>query len=494
MQWIDDGIPVPWPPVRGTPHVPFPSEAPTVKQPVCAPFLLAVVGLAGLWAASPPFTRVGVAADSVGLPRDLQWQGVGSCAAAGCHHGNGPLGSKGSEYTTWITADPHARAFAVLYSAASKTIEKNLRQLRDVKEARPEEDRLCLRCHAVDPDRVRRSEGLSLQDGVGCESCHGPAEKWLAQHYRAGWKELTPPQKLALGMRPLGDLATRVQVCTECHVGTGDQEVNHDLIAAGHPRLNFEFAAYQALLPRHWTEKGINARPDFEARSWSVGQLLAARAALDLLAARAERAARPEDPAPWPEFAEYDCFACHHDLRDERWRRERDVTRRGPGTYPWGTWYTFLTPRLAGPWGGSDGKQTLATLADLEQRMGQAYPDPAKVAQLARQAGVPLEQWARRPDAEVAPDVVRRLLAAVTKPEEPPAWSWDTAAQTYLAAVALQQARHAQAPQSADAQVVAKLRALRQTLEYPPGYNSPHPFRPEQFQNRLGDLQTLLHE
>ena len=37
-------------------------------------------------------------------------QGVGSCAAAGCHNANGPAGSQGSEYSTWSAWDKHAAA------------------------------------------------------------------------------------------------------------------------------------------------------------------------------------------------------------------------------------------------------------------------------------------------------------------------------------------------------------------------------------------------
>ena len=71
--------------------------------------------------------------------------------------------------------------------------------------------------------------------------------------------------------RATKELAERAKVCTRCHVGRRSpdglltQEVNHDLIAAGHPRLNFEFAAYQENLPVHWDEKERNAAADFPA-------------------------------------------------------------------------------------------------------------------------------------------------------------------------------------------------------------------------------------
>src|SRR5262249_53689511 len=149
-------------------------------------------------------------------------------------------------------------------------------------------------------------------------SCHGPAEKWLTTHYLREWQQKKPEEKEALGLRPTKDLVVRAQVCVTCHVGGSGSEVNHDLIAAGHPRLRFEYGAYLANLPKHWDEKkDRKGRPDFDAQVWAVGQVVSMQASLQLLE---HRAAAPK--APWPEFAEYDCFACHHDLADQKWRRD----------------------------------------------------------------------------------------------------------------------------------------------------------------------------
>ena len=48
-----------------------------------------------------------------------------------------------------------------------------------------------------------------------------------------------------------------------------------DLIAAGHPRLNFEFSSALAKYPAHWRVDGEQARyPDLGWRAWQVGQVL----------------------------------------------------------------------------------------------------------------------------------------------------------------------------------------------------------------------------
>src|SRR5262249_11368110 len=184
-----------------------------------------------------------------------------------------------------------------------------------------ERSALCLGCHAVAPARVSAGSPVQVADGVGCESCHGPAEKWLRPHAQGDWAKKSPAEKEALGMPPLHAAADRAAACVVCHVGTADADMNHDLIAAGHPRLNFEYATYLANMPHHWVAK--TPTPAAEARAWAVGQVVTARAALDLLAARAT------PPRPWPEFAEHGCFAWHQEL-GVRWPPEARVADGRP--------------------------------------------------------------------------------------------------------------------------------------------------------------------
>ncbi len=213
-------------------------------------------------------------------------------------------------------------------------------------------DALCLSCHVrPDIEHSPQSPEYALEDGVGCESCHGAAQNWLALHTTAGWKGLEPQQKAQYGLVPLTDLVTRIERCTVCHVGTPEAEVNHDLIAAGHPRMNFEFASFHAIYPKHWdTRRDKALHPDFEARAWLIGQVVSARSSLQLLAARA-RAAQPHSDgsrsAPWPELSEYGCFACHQNLTgpgkpDETFARPENVK---PGLPPWNTWYLPMLQR-----------------------------------------------------------------------------------------------------------------------------------------------------
>src|SRR5262245_14046788 len=205
---------------------------------------LGLVLAVGLLAASWPRAAERPAGDAAGDPAPIPVLGVASCAAMACHHGNAPRGSKGSEYSTWIAVDPHAKAYRVLYNAESRRMHEALaKDDLALKGKRAHENPLCLRCHGLG-DGVPQA----LQaDGVGCERCHGPAGSWKSTHYLNGFDRATP------GFNDLRtDLVVRAEVCMDCHVGKGGTDVDHDLIAAGHPRLRFEYAGYHASYPRHW--------------------------------------------------------------------------------------------------------------------------------------------------------------------------------------------------------------------------------------------------
>lgn len=323
---------------------------------------------------------------------NLKVQGVGSCAAAACH-GGPERGKKGSEYTTYADYDPHAKAFRVLYNAESKRMHEIMSdafpEMRKYKSAST--NPLCLKCHGAGPNVDERYQA----DGVGCERCHGPAEKWRTTHYLDDFDRTTPG---FVDMRC--DFAARAFACMKCHVGEAAQEVDHVLIAAGHPRLRFEYGAYYANYPRHWApigEKEID--PSFEAFQWALGQLITARAALDLLVARAS-----DDPAReknWPEFAEFDCTACHHDLKRQSPRQDYYVGQadrgiiprsRRVGQLPWGTWYYPLLPVLQRHVIGAP-KEIEANLALLDHLMRQKEPPREEVRRQAAGLRDQLDGW-----------------------------------------------------------------------------------------------------
>src|SRR5262249_21263449 len=227
-------------------------------------------------------------------------------------------GESNSAYVMWLSTDPHAQAFAVLSTPEAQHMAEAL-DLGDATKA----DR-CLACHSLSiggthPAAAPNVNPAALRaDGVGYEACHGPAEKYLAEHTLNRWRKPGDPKfDPSFGMTDTAGITPRAAICAGCHVGQPDAEgrpwrdVNHDLIAAGHPRLNFEFSAYMASLPPHWNVKRDPERFD-ELHSWIAGQLASADAALKLLDRRAasapsasSAAERTFVPGVWPELSEY---------------------------------------------------------------------------------------------------------------------------------------------------------------------------------------------
>jgi hypothetical protein len=174
-----------------------------------------------------------------------------------------------------------------------------------------------------------RAQSFDVSDGVSCEHCHGPAAGWLGAHTVKEWETRSSDQKAQLGMRDLRDVAIRSHTCLRCHVGTEEQSVDHQMIAAGHPDLTFELNLFSAVMPKHW--KDSNDIPWFGTKEWAVGQGMQFRDSLQRLARRARS-------STWPEYSELDCFACHHSLTaaKDSWRQEVGC-RTAPGVPAWNT-------------------------------------------------------------------------------------------------------------------------------------------------------------
>ena len=81
--------------------------------------------------------------------------------------------------------------------------------------------------------------------GVGCESCHGGSEKWLATHYQS--PRIPRSEHLANGLVALEKPDVLAGTCLGCHVGDQNRYANHRMMAAGHPRLVFELDTYLEL-------------------------------------------------------------------------------------------------------------------------------------------------------------------------------------------------------------------------------------------------------
>jgi Cytochrome c554 and c-prime len=450
------------------------------------------VALTLVWLTESPQTSV-TCADVLHAraPADGRFQGAGSCSAAACHGNIAPVrGARvlRNEHTIWISDDHHSRAYQTLHRERSKNIVINL-AAGNRPEVPAHEDRRCISCHTTPRSGAELEKTPWMnEDGVSCEACHGASKAWLGPHTTTWWKNVEPKVKeTTYGLVETTRLARRAEVCASCHIGRLDHEdhalidINHDLIAAGHPRLNFEFAAYHDRMPAHWVEKGRNAARDFPAWSWAVGQVVSARTALKLLESR-----RATSAAQWPEFSEYDCFACHHHLADERWRRTLHPATALPGAPSWGSWYLPMTEALIGQnlaHGPAGRGQTFATRCqELSRMMSRPLPDRDKVKALVQHGIESLElELVALSQVELDGAAVERLFRQFDSPD---AWSavtnWDHAVQRYLSLVPLLQAwqRLDENQRSKQNQLRVRLQNLLEKIEFKGDFNSPRGFDP----------------
>lgn len=298
-------------------------------------------------------SRIGVAAALLAcslpvLAGDAKHLGVASCAGSTCHGATRPFAGVGiaqDEYLVWQRQDRHARAFATLRGERSQRIAANLGLPRAWEASE------CLVCHADAPPVAQRGRAHQLSDGVGCEACHGGAERWLRPH-TAGYA--SNAQRTRDGLYPLWEPAARAALCLSCHQGDEGRPMTHRLMGAGHPPLRFELDTYLAVMPAHHVADADYATrksaPD-PSRNWVEGQLAAADAQLRALAAAPAAAGR------FPELMQFDCNACHHSMGEPRWEAGL-AGPLAPGSVRLadtpmrllGLWLEALDPALAAEW------------------------------------------------------------------------------------------------------------------------------------------------
>jgi hypothetical protein len=302
-------------------------------------FIAAALGTYLFWLAT---ASVALAADTVLKPGTLppaamklllpyespnKHLGVASCSSSVCH-GNVKSTSNYdvqlNEYVTWSHDDAHSKAFSILKSERSRAIAAKL-GLPNAYDAK-----ICLDCHADNVPATARGKEFNLTDGIGCEACHGGAEKWIESHTM---KTTSYEDNLKNGMYPTATLSNRAPLCLSCHVGNAEKFATHRIMGAGHPRLSFELDTFQALQPpHHQIDKDYAARKPVYSRTavWAYGQLEAARMQVQLIQQYFSK-----DGAVFPELALFSCHSCHESsMRQLDWARGMTTTGTQPGSVP----------------------------------------------------------------------------------------------------------------------------------------------------------------
>lgn len=234
-----------------------------------------------------------------------------------------------SEWKIWLEQDKHASAYKVLSEPRSQRMGELLG--KDV--FAPVTG--CIQCHTSNtvnelwsPECFRDGQNVSILEGVGCQTCHGPAEQWESEHYKPNWREKSLEQKAEFGFNTMEDPVQRAAMCMSCHIGSSERGriITHEMYAAGHPMLSgFDMEAFADKMPRHWRyshEKPGGKPFNFErTRAVLIGSVVAMQTAVQLSAAEGQS---------WPELARFECYSCHHELQYPSWR-QADFAKRPAG-------------------------------------------------------------------------------------------------------------------------------------------------------------------
>jgi len=332
----------------------------------------------------------------------------------------------------------------------------------------------CMRCHATWPKGDAEPQ-VDLRLGVSCQACHGPGFHWSRPHEEKWWRLCSAEEKERLGMANLRSSAVKAALCTSCHVGSAeeDRQVTHAMYAAGHPPLpGFELAAFELQMPTHWRtlpEKGAFAgsaaapykltaqdrltlsqlpvdpaalKPDYRSAHFPMhghdattdlvvpkeilaGGVASLRRYVEMVEASALQ--QLNSPGGWPEFALFDCRACHHELRGGRLPDPKQVerTRRTPpGRPPAAAWPTILAQaavlHLAEPPASEtavEPKKFQQALGAFEQALTERpFGDPRKTAAAAAELRGQLDRLASEVSlARFDESAVRRLATLLCR-------------------------------------------------------------------------------
>lgn len=272
----------------------------------------------------------GAADEAVSAPG--KYFGANTCDGASCH--SKPEARKEppflQEYTFWATVtdgvpqDRHSYAMKRLKAKdkggdeRSPDIMKKLNEIEKTSDAADTSER-CLTCHGVavhDYGVGKKNPGAAIgkhkelqgakyraEDGVSCDGCHGPAEKWFKKHDKKDWtiKEWNKLGGKAGGSQKLydengiyysKDLELWANQCVRCHL-----RIDTNLLDAGHPDLNpFELFSQSLYMPGHWRDYTTaapspelpGAGPMHASTLWQTGQAAGLRASLEQVATRAK--------------------------------------------------------------------------------------------------------------------------------------------------------------------------------------------------------------
>ncbi|MDY7099032.1 MAG: multiheme c-type cytochrome [Pseudomonadota bacterium] len=417
-----------------------------------------------------------------------RYEGVATCAGSTCHgraEGNGAV-VRQDEISTWqepsSQSGAHSRAFAVLAGRRGQQIADSLGL------GRATQAPACLGCHATYAPKSQRGPRFLLSDGVSCESCHGPAEKWLASHYA---RPATHASNVADGLIPLEKPQVRANNCLDCHYGSKNtgQFVTHSMMAAGHPRVSFELDLFSALQQHHNEDADYRRRKGGmnSVRFWAVGQAEAVKRSTSLFA----------DPkygneGAFPQFYFYDCHSCHRTISDADKRKltfETNPERPIPfGNPPFNDENIIMLSSVAKALVPGQAEDFLKASRNFHAAMGRGTPNEARkaAAQLSARAGGLSNALSQRAYADV--DAFRVIGMIAGKATKPRFTDYSGSVQAVMAIDTLLNSlvREGRVTVAAAAGIRANINKAYKAVE------EPNSFRPAQFRTALASASGAI--
>jgi Cytochrome c554 and c-prime len=243
--------------------------------------------------------------------------GEGRCANPTCHGASPPsTAAEQKDWAPWKSArtqwlnsniDRHSRAYRTLQNAKSKQIAgyMNITATESIK---------CRVCHAPPAQKAAQSN-YEVDEGVTCEHCHGAAEAWVKVHVEKDWPQKRA-QYVSQGFYNNNDFRLRAEKCASCHV-----KIDHEIIAGGHPPLQFEMVAYAQVM-KHWDDSDEKPKGWFDADPtiWGIGQVVGLRHAVEMVSDRAGTQ-NYQGLSNFSHFKDRNCYECHHKLLEDALRQ-----------------------------------------------------------------------------------------------------------------------------------------------------------------------------
>jgi hypothetical protein len=212
----------------------------------------------------------------------------------------------------------------------------------------------------------------------------------------------------------------------------------------------------------------VQEDPQIEVRLLAAGQAVQLREQL-------QRVARNTQGNAWPEFADLDCFACHHNLTssENSWRQELGYAGRKAGSPPWNLSRYAVLRQIANEVDRDNGRRLETEIEKLYGIMSAANADRNQAAAQARAtseiAGRLAQQIAAAPFDQAR---TQRLLQSIARDGDYISRQGERAAEQ--AAMALQSLYLTYPARAAnDTQIRSALKALFQQVENPSAYNAP---------------------